>query len=178
MTCSTHTTTACGLLQGDDLVMLIGGDRSGRLVEVGLVTSEDGINEVNEHMPKYVVQRVQELLNRDSLAVNGARVLVLGLAYKAGTSDARETPAIPVIDGLLDLGAAVTAVDAYVDRAKIDPRVARVEFSAAALESSDVVVIVTDHPDFDYDPVARRSRRVLDTRNRLRAWDAPHIVRL
>lgn len=135
-------------------------------------------NEVNEHMPKYVVQRVQSLLNRDRLAVNGARVLVLGLAYKAGTSDARETPAAPVIDGLLDLGARVTAVDPYVDRVDLDPRVQRAEFSADTLEAADVVLIVTDHPDFDYDLVARRSRRVLDTRNRLRGWDPPHIERL
>ncbi|MFN8105669.1 MAG: nucleotide sugar dehydrogenase [Acidimicrobiia bacterium] len=135
-------------------------------------------NEVNEHMPKYVVQRVQELLNRDSLAVNGARVLVLGLAYKAGTSDARETPAMPVMDGLLDLGAQVTAIDPYVNRVTIDPRVQRAEFSAEALGAADVVIIVTDHPDFDYDLVAQRSKRVLDTRNRLRGWDAPHITRL
>lgn len=135
-------------------------------------------NEVNEHMPKYVVQRVQEVLNRDSLAVKGAAVLVLGLAYKAATSDARETPALPIIDGLLDLGADVSTVDPYVERIDLDPRVRRVEFSAEALESADVVVVVTDHPDFDYDLVARRSRRVLDTRNRLRGWDAPHIERL
>lgn len=135
-------------------------------------------NEVNEHMPKYVVQRVQELLNRDRLAVNGAEILVLGLAYKAGTSDARETPAVPVIDGLLDLGAHVSAVDPYVDRVTIDSRVQRVAFSAEALEAADVVLIVTDHPDFDYDLVARRSRRVLDTRNRLHSRNAPHIEKL
>lgn len=138
----------------------------------------DLANDVNEHMPKYVVQRVQELLNRDALAVNGAEVLVLGLAYKTGTSDARETPAVPVIEGLVELGARVTAVDPYVDRVNLDPRVRRAEFSAAALEAADVVVLITDHPDFDYDLVARRSRRVLDTRNRLRGWDAPRIQRL
>lgn len=138
----------------------------------------DLANDVNEHMPKYVVQRVQELLNRDALAVNGAKVLVLGLAYKSGTSDARETPAVPVIEGLLDLGADVTVIDPYVDRIALDQRVRRTELSAEALAAADVVVIVTDHPDFDYELVARRSRRVLDTRNRLRAWNAPHIERL
>ncbi len=126
-------------------------------------------NDVNDHMPAYVVRRVQRMLNRDGLAVKGAQIAVLGYAYKAGTSDARETPAAPIIDGLLDLGAEVVVIDAHVSAAELDSRVDLLPFSPEALSSVAAVVLVTDHPDFDYDVVASASRRVLDTRNRLGA---------
>lgn len=137
-------------------------------------------NDVNEHMPNYVARRVQELLNNDRLAVNGAKVLVLGLAYKPGSSDARETPAIPVLDGLLELGAEVSVADPHVDpaRVRVDPRVTFVDADATTLATADVVVVVTDHPEFDWDLVSAKSRRVLDTRNRLRGTGATNVEML
>lgn len=127
-------------------------------------------NDVNEHMPNYVARRVQELLNHDRLAAKGARVLVLGLAYKPGSSDARETPAIPVLDGLLELGAEVSVADPHVDPARVavDPRITFVEADAGHLRAADVVVVVTDHDEFDWDLVTGEAKRILDTRNRLR----------
>src|SRR4029077_13015049 len=71
-------------------------------------------NDVNEHMPDYVVRRVQALLNSERKAVNGSRILLLGLAYKRNTSDARESPAINVARRFVAMGAKVRAVDPHV----------------------------------------------------------------
>jgi UDP-N-acetyl-D-glucosamine dehydrogenase len=132
-------------------------------------------NDVNDHMPAYVTSRIQAMLNRDRLAVNGARVLVLGLAYKGGTSDARESPALVIVDRLVALGAEVRAVDPYVKHVRLDPSVTRVELTAGEIDAADLVLVLTDHPDFDYQLVARRARRVFDTRNRLSALRGPTV---
>src|SRR5438552_5464452 len=80
--------------------------RSFRFVELA--------NDINDHMPDYVVRRLSVALNRRRQPVNGARILLLGLAYKRNTSDARESPALVVADRLLALGAEVRAADAHV----------------------------------------------------------------
>ena len=135
-------------------------------------------NDVNEHMPTYVVHRIQAMLNQDSLSVKGAHILVLGLAYKPGTSDARETPSLPVIDGLLELGATIAAADPYVDMIDLDKRVERVQADGESLKRADLVLILTDHPDFDYDLIEREAQRIFDTRNCLRHSTDPKIERL
>lgn len=125
-------------------------------------------NDVNDHMPQYVVRRVQNLLNGAGLAVNGSKVVVLGLAYKPNTSDAREAPSFRVIDLLARLGADVTAVDPHV--ARIPPGGAfkyAADLDAEILASADIVVVLTDHDAFDWDMVLDHSRLVFDTRNRL-----------
>ncbi len=132
-------------------------------------------NDVNDHMPGYVVHRVQAMLNRDRLAVNGARILVLGLAYKSATSDARESPALAVVDLLVVLGAEVRAVDPYVQRVALDPSVVRVELTATEIRAADLILLLTDHPDFDYGLIAKEARRVFDTRNRLRHLAGPTV---
>ena len=133
-------------------------------------------NDVNDHMPDYVVQRVQVALNRRRKAVNGSRVLLLGLAYKRNTSDDRESPAVVVADRLVALGADVRAADPYVGQGHTDPRVVRVRCTPDELSAADIVVVLTDHDAFDYDEVARHARQVLDTRRRVLA--APNIERL
>ena len=134
-------------------------------------------NDVNDHMPLYVVNRAQALLNEHRLPVNGSRIVVLGFAYKPNTSDARETPAKPVVAELLRLGAEVTVVDPLIQARDLGEGPELVgDLAAAALEDADLVIVVTDHDAFDFDEVARRSRLVLDTRNRLRR--AEHIVTL
>lgn len=135
-------------------------------------------NDVNEHMPTYVVHRIQAMLNQDSLSVKGAHILVLGLAYKPGTSDARETPSLPVIDGLLELGATIAAADPYVDMIDLDDRVERVQADGESLKRADLVLILTDHPDFDYELIEREAQRIFDTRNCLRNSTNPKIERL
>lgn len=129
-------------------------------------------NDVNEHMPHYVVSRVTAALNKDRKSVNGSRITVLGLSYKPNVGDAREAPSAPLIRRLLTLGADVTAVDSFVeDTSMLDIGTARVTSSLdeTILRDSDLTIIVTDHDSFDYELVLRYSTRVLDTRGRLPA---------
>jgi len=126
-------------------------------------------NDVNNGMPEYVVHRVQALLNEHGRAVKGARVLLLGLAYKAGTSDWRESPAMIIGERLLALGADVRAHDSHVPAdATLGPEIPRVEYSVEEVERADIVVLLVDHPDVPYEEVAARANLVLDTRARLR----------
>ncbi|MGH9153586.1 MAG: nucleotide sugar dehydrogenase [Acidimicrobiales bacterium] len=123
-------------------------------------------NDVNDHMPDYVVKRLMVALNRRRLALNGSRVLVLGLAYKKNSSDDRESPATVLAERLLSLGAEVRAADPHVVEGHVDARVARVELCAEEVGPADAVVLLTDHDAFDYDVVAAAGY-VLDTRHRL-----------
>jgi UDP-N-acetyl-D-glucosamine dehydrogenase len=124
-------------------------------------------NDVNDHMPEYVLRRLMEALNRRGRAVNGSRVLLLGLAYKRNTGDARESPARQVIELLLALGADVRAVDPHVVEAHVNPRVLRVELTADELEQAEEVILLTDHDSFDLELITTRARHVLDCRRRL-----------
>lgn len=128
----------------------------------------DMANDINNQMPTYVVRRVQLGLNERLKAVKGSRVLVLGLSYKKNSSDARETPATGVINGLLELGAEVCVADSHVGPHPIDVLAERVELTADRLAEADAVVLVTDHDDVDYEQVVANAVYLLDTRNRLR----------
>lgn len=125
-------------------------------------------NDVNNHMPDYVVRRLMEAFNMRRMAVSGSRVLLLGLAYKANTADARESPSARVADLLLDLGAEVRGADSHVvDDIRSDARLIRVEATAEEIAASDAVVLLTDHEDFDYETILEHAPYVLDCRNRL-----------
>ncbi|MDT0317414.1 nucleotide sugar dehydrogenase [Streptomyces millisiae] len=125
-------------------------------------------NDVNNHMPDYVVRRLTEAFNTRRMAVRGSRVLLLGLAYKADTSDARESPSARVAELLLDLGAAVRGADPHVvDDIRTDARLIRVEATAEEIMASDAVVLLTDHAAFDYETILEHAPYVLDCRNRL-----------
>jgi UDP-N-acetyl-D-glucosamine dehydrogenase len=124
-------------------------------------------NDINDHMPEYVVRRLMEALNTRGRAVNGARVLLLGLAYKKNVGDARESPALRVAELLLGLGAAVHAVDPLVSEGHIDRRITRVRLTAAEAAAADAVVLLSDHDAFDLDLVTSNARYVLDCKHRL-----------
>jgi len=129
----------------------------------------DLANDVNSQMPHYVVQRLVEALNQLQRPANGSRVLLLGLAYKRNSGDARESPALRVAELLLRTGAQVHAVDPHVrETAPLDARVRRVALTEEEVAAADAVVLLTDHDDFDYDVVLRGARHVLDCRRRLR----------
>ncbi len=130
-------------------------------------------NDVNEHMPDYVVRRLLLAFNRMGRALNGSQVLLLGLAYKRNTGDAREAPGTAIARSLAALGAVVRVADPHLSGGSL--AFPLVEVSAAELEAADAVVIVTDHDAFDYDLVRAHARYVLDTRNRL---DGPTVERL
>ena len=131
-------------------------------------------NDVNEHMPDYVHERVTALLNRDRKAVNGSRILLLGLAYKRATSDWRESPSVHVAEQLAASGAELRFVDPYIPpvntAALTYPLVA---FTPEELAAADCVVLLVDHPEFDPAVIAEHARCVLDTKGVLRG----HTIR-
>ncbi len=137
--------------------------------------------EVNSAMPDHVVDRVAEMLNEDRLAVNGSHILALGVAYKASVDDMRESPALDVIASLRARGADVRYHDPFVAECDIaGERFKSVDLTDEALRSSDLVVVLTDHPNVDYDRVVRLGPRVFDTRNATKAVknDREKITRL
>ena len=122
-------------------------------------------NDVNEHMPDYVVRRLQDILNDLSRSVKGATVLVYGLAYKANTGDARETPARPLIEQLQALGADVWLADPHVADHQFPTGVTRVEGNADDLARADVVAFLVDHAEFDNETIGNAPVPVLDCRH-------------
>jgi len=130
-------------------------------------------NDVNEHMPDYVVRRLVLAFNQRGRAIRGSRLLLLGMAYKRNTGDAREAPGTIIAQSLEALGADVRVVDPHVADGAVPFRM--VALTADEVAAADGVVVVTDHDAFDYDLVGRHAAYVLDTRNRL---DGPAIERL
>jgi UDP-N-acetyl-D-glucosamine dehydrogenase len=122
-------------------------------------------NDVNEHMPSYITGRITQILNRKRMAVNGSRILVLGLAYKKNTGDMRESPSIAICDLLRNLDAQVRVNDNWVPPYRELPW-ERVQLSDEEIEAADLAVILTDHDDVDYERIAQRARLVFDTRRR------------
>jgi UDP-N-acetyl-D-mannosaminuronate dehydrogenase len=120
-------------------------------------------------MPDYVMTRVTAMLNNESRAVRGSRILVLGLSYKAGTSDWRESPSIAVVERLLALGADVRACEPYLpDVGGPSLPVPVVECTRDELAAADLVVLLVDHPDFPLDDIAESAHLVFDTKGVLR----------
>jgi UDP-N-acetyl-D-glucosamine dehydrogenase len=128
-------------------------------------------NDVNRGMPAYVVRRIISMMNHAERSVKGSRILLLGVAYKPGTSDWRESPAMAIADQLHSLGAEVRCHDAHVpETARLGPPITRVDCSPDELRSADLVVICVDHPDLPLDDIAAHSQLVLDTRGCLRGY--------
>ncbi|MCA1711238.1 MAG: nucleotide sugar dehydrogenase [Actinobacteria bacterium] len=121
-------------------------------------------NDINDHMPDYVVRRLVIALNEQKKAVNGSRILLLGLAYKKNTGDARESPAAKVAELLVALGADVRAADPHVVEEHAPQGVLRVELSEPEVTAADVVVLLTEHDAFDLTTLDRSNSTVLDTR--------------
>ncbi len=146
--------------------------------------------EVNSRMPEHVVQLVADGLNDERKALKGARVLLLGVAYKKNIDDVRESPALSIIDRLRAKGADVRYHDPFVKEIRFDD--AHTEGSGEPLTSepltdehlraADCIVIVTDHSDIDYGRVCRLAPLIVDTRNalngELRRDSAARIIRL
>lgn len=132
-------------------------------------------NDVNQHMPDYVVRRVQALLNDCSKAVKGSSILVYGLAYKANTSDARETPSRPIVEQLLGLGAEVSLVDPHVPEHQFPPGAMRCKGADADLSAADVVLYLVDHDDFDHEQLLASGTPILDCRRALQGPTVQHL---
>ena len=128
-------------------------------------------NEVNDFMPEYVVRRLTAGLHARNKVLEGARVLVLGLAYKPETGDAREAPALRIAGLLARMGAQVHAADPYVvdEVHGLDPSIGlvRVDLGPEEVAAADAVVVVTPHAVFDLAMVVAHAQYVLDTRRKV-----------
>src|SRR3954468_12995772 len=137
---------------------------------------------VNGAMPHFVADKVTQALNTRRKAVNGASVLIAGVAYKRDIDDIRESPALDVMGVLRGRGAKISYTDPYVPHLSArawggDRDLASVTITPASLAAVDCVVIVTDHKTFDYDAIVDGSDLVVDSRNAVKRR-APHVFRL
>lgn len=135
-------------------------DYKTRLVELA--------SEINAEMPRYMVGKAADLLNEEAKPVKGSRVLIVGVAYKRDNDDTRESPALDIIQLLADRGADVVYHDPLVPDLRHEGQdLESVPLDEARTAWADLIVIVTDHVEVDYDLIVRSGRPVLDTRNAL-----------
>jgi len=125
--------------------------------------------EVNTGMPDYVIHRLLIALNERGKALKGAKVLVLGLAYKPDVDDMRESPSIHLIEKLKELGAVVAYNDPYIPKTprqrEHDLQMESLELTKQNLAAQDAVIISTNHSDYDYASIVANAQLVIDTRN-------------
>ena len=134
---------------------------------------------INESMPRFVVERITDALNQHRKSIRGSRIHVLGVAYKAGVNDIRESPALNVMKILADKGAVLSYTDPYIPVVREEGfELDSVPLEAARMKAVDCAVILTAHPETDYDLVVRSAPLVVDTRNALQGCDAPNVIRL
>ena len=136
-------------------------------------------SEVNHEMPGYVFQLIQAALNRRGKAVKGAKILLLGVAYKKNVSDLRESPAYDLAERLYEAGAELAYSDPHVPEWKTDWATYRSQrLSPYFLKNHACVVIVTDHDAFDYAQIRRYAPLLVDTRNATKGMSGKNLVRL
>ncbi len=125
---------------------------------------------INDRMPEYCVERAGKILNRFQKALNGARILLLGVAYKQDIDDYRESPALKVFEEFEKMGSKVEFFDPYISsyrfKGKVHNGIEKIDEDV--LSSYDLVVITTAHSSVDYDMVARASKVVFDTKNAMK----------
>jgi UDP-N-acetyl-D-glucosamine dehydrogenase len=131
---------------------------------------------VNQAQPSFCVERIERALNEASKPVKGSRVLVLGVSYKGGVGDTRESPALKIIGRLQDLGAEVSYHDAFVPELK-GHGLANVDLDEG-LRKADIVAIVTAHPGMDFERIVAQAPLVIDFRGVTREIEAENLIRL
>lgn len=136
-------------------------------------------DEINREMPRFVVEKVIEALNRQRKSVRGSKIFILGVAYKKDSDDFRESPALDVMKLLEERGGEIFYHDPLVPEIAFDGYTLRsVPLSPESVSASDVVVVVTDHSHFDARLIVEHSRLVIDTRNITRGIASEKIIRL
>jgi UDP-N-acetyl-D-glucosamine dehydrogenase len=135
--------------------------------------------EINTAMPHYVIQKVGEALNSVGKAFNGSKILILGLAYKKNVDDLRESPSLVLIDILIDKGAIVDYCDPFFQSVpntrKHKSELVAKQLNSNTLKTADLVLLATDHDDFDYNLIEKYSKLIIDTRGRFK--DSERIVK-
>jgi UDP-N-acetyl-D-glucosamine dehydrogenase len=132
-------------------------------------------NDVNEHMPHYVVERVRAALNKQGIAPSRSRLLLLGMSYKRNTNDTRESPARTVAKLLVADGAEVHAIDQYATIDAFEHGVIRADLTVEEVRAADLVIVLTDHDNVDYAMVVDEATAVLDTRHRLEGSNVDYL---
>lgn len=134
--------------------------------------------EINSSMPQYVVDRIIDGLNNQKKASKGSKILVVGITYKKDINDMRESPALSIVNSLIEKEAKVQYHDPLVPDFKIDGlELKSVDLTKENISSSDCVVILTDHSSLDYKLIVDSARLILDARNVLRQFkDNPNII--
>ena len=123
-------------------------------------------SEINTNMPRYVVSRIQDALNRYKKPLNGSKVLILGVAYKPNINDMRESPALDIIHLLREKGALVTYYDPFVPELDLENfQMSSEKELLASVENADLVAIITNHAKVDYQMVVEKAQQVFDARN-------------
>lgn len=137
-------------------------DYSARFIELA--------SEINGGMPRVVIQKAAELLNGKKKSVNGSKVLVLGAAYKKDTGDVRESPALDIIALLRERGAKVSFHDPFNDSIRLEggETLKGTKITPANLRAADLVIVVTDHTEYDWNAIVPHVSSILDTRNATR----------
>lgn len=122
--------------------------------------------EINDSMPDFVVQRCAEILNIQGKALNGSKILVLGVAYKKDIDDYRESPVLPILERLSSSGSEWKVVDPYIPVFKFQGDVVEtVPLTKEGLKEADLILVTTNHSDFNYDLILSSNSYILDTRN-------------
>jgi UDP-N-acetyl-D-glucosamine dehydrogenase len=137
--------------------------------------------QINSRMPEYVVGKITEALNQRGKCLMGARMLIVGVAYKKDINDVRESPALDVMLLLRKWGAEITYHDPHVPRLRVegvDLEQKSIDLTEATLESQDCVVIITPHSSLDYKKLLKFSPLIMDTRNALKGEKDSRIIRL
>ena len=133
---------------------------------------------INGQMPHFVVDKIQDALNDHSKPLKGSHVHVLGAAYKRNIDDVRESPALDIILLLERRGSRVTYSDPFVAKIQLDDHELTAQDSIAMTDEADCVVVVTDHSGVDYAAIVDRAKLIVDTRNALKNYPSPKVVRL
>lgn len=138
-------------------------------------------SEINTSMPRYIVSRIQDALNRYKKPLNGSKVLVLGVAYKPNINDVRESPALDIIHLLQEKGALVSYHDPFIPEVDYE----NIQMSSekdlqAALEEADLVAIITNHSKYDYNMIGEKSHLIFDARDAMKDYpkSAMKVIKL
>jgi UDP-N-acetyl-D-glucosamine dehydrogenase len=135
---------------------------------------------VNDRMPEYCAERSSKILNRFKKAMNGARILILGVAYKQDIDDYRESPAIRVIEELEKEGAEVVYYDPFVSEYREHGVVKKgePELTVELIESADLVIVTTAHTNVDYNFVQKHAKAIFDTKNAMKQVESRENIEL
>jgi len=136
---------------------------------------------INSSMPKYVVEKMADALNKQKKSIQGSKILILGVTYKKDISDLRESPALDIISLLIKKGAETYFSDPYVSQLEVEEKILQSYPIKEGLSLFDLVVIITDHSNYNYEEIVKQSQFVLDTRNATKNISPPlkeKVIRL